>query len=57
MADLFGSIGNSVDIYYCRRGLSTGQTQLLAIARAIVAKPTIVLVDEGTNNPSPDSAT
>jgi putative ABC transport system ATP-binding protein len=45
--DRFGIVGKK-DLYPSQ--LSGGQQQLVAVARAIIAKPTLLLADEPTGN-------
>jgi ABC-type lipoprotein export system ATPase subunit len=45
--DRFGIVGKK-DLY--PRQLSGGQQQLVAIARAVIASPTVILADEPTGN-------
>jgi ABC-type lipoprotein export system ATPase subunit len=47
MLDRFGIVGKK-DLYPSQ--LSGGQQQLVAVARAIIAKPTLLLADEPTGN-------
>src|SRR4030095_7495899 len=53
MLDRFGIVGKK-DLFPSQ--LSGGQQQLVAVARAIIARPDLLLADEPTGNLHPDQA-
>ena len=54
-ADFVFNLDNGIDTNVGTAGITGGQKQCIAIARAIIKKPTILILDEATSSLDPKS--